>query len=174
MLTQELEANKQQKKQDKITAKKANNAQNNAHNSSATNNTTVNTTGKKKKKNQGSNNSNNSSKQSTPSQQPKNNNNNKPKSNPKEISQEELSRIELEREQAMLLMTDSEKRALLFAPKSGNNNASAKEIKCDQCNCAILGTPFCRLEYKYCTTKCVKEHSLALQSPSTAANATKK
>jgi len=76
------------------------------------------------------------------------------------LAEEEAAKIAKvvakEHDAKMKNMSDREKRAL--AAEKRLMASKGVILKCEQCKNEIAGVPFERLEFKYCTTKCVLEH----------------
>jgi hypothetical protein len=157
LLTQEMEAVKQQKKGEKLEKQKnIKKQQQQQQQQQNNNNGSVNNNVNKKSAKKNNNNTFRCGNTNKNIQQQKDQKT-KEELLKEKVYNENLAKVELEREQSLLMMTDSEKRLLMFDAKS------QKQL-CQQCQKPITTAPFERLNYKYCTTKCVKEHMIKLEA----------
>eukprot|EP01129_Flabellula_baltica_P000732 TRINITY_DN10695_c0_g1_i1.p1 TRINITY_DN10695_c0_g1~~TRINITY_DN10695_c0_g1_i1.p1 ORF type:complete len:614 (-),score=131.56 TRINITY_DN10695_c0_g1_i1:2-1843(-) len=74
----------------------------------------------------------------------------------------EVDNVNHDRNNKIRLMSDREKRAL--AAEQRILKQAGQNRLCDNCNQEIMGVPFERLNYKYCSTSCVRSHMQILKN----------
>eukprot|EP01117_Protostelium_nocturnum_P010589 TRINITY_DN3806_c0_g1_i3.p1 TRINITY_DN3806_c0_g1~~TRINITY_DN3806_c0_g1_i3.p1 ORF type:complete len:664 (+),score=278.14 TRINITY_DN3806_c0_g1_i3:127-2118(+) len=76
----------------------------------------------------------------------------------------ELAKINEERENAMKNMSEREKRAMAAENRIAMSNGTIK--KCNLCDTPLTMVPFVRLDYHYCSMKCLNDHRTKLEATS--------
>ncbi|GAM20943.1 hypothetical protein SAMD00019534_041180 [Acytostelium subglobosum LB1] len=77
-----------------------------------------------------------------------------------------LDQVTKERQAKDSMLTDRERRALAAEQRFGGTGSSLR--RCTHCQMTIMGTPFERLTFNYCSTSCVVAHKKQMETPTSS------